>query len=213
MDLCHVDQAGFALTLPTNYSWGPVGQRLGIPYEAPQGRRVNAVGGYFSHGPQAGTLSFLTFAALPRSRAKQPRKSAAERAAQHGLTGEEVGVIDSEVFLAFVWLLAGRPVDAAAEWRRERPLHLALDNYSVHKSDRVKEELPRLAAADIHLFYLPPYSPELSRIEPIWQDVKYRHLTVRSHGSLGELKRAVDRGLCGKAVELRETRHLLALSA
>jgi hypothetical protein len=186
-----------------------VGQRVRVPYEAPQGRRVNAIGGYFSHGPQAGTFSFLTFAALPRSRAKQPRKSAGERASDHGLTAAEVGVIDSEVFLAFAWMLAGRPAEAPAGWRRQRPLHLVVDNYSVHKSDRVKEELPRLASAGVHLFYLPPYSPELSEIEPIWQDVKYRLLPVRSHSQLGALKGAVDRGLAAQAVELRETRHLL----
>jgi hypothetical protein len=210
LDLCHIDEAGFAPTLPTSYSWGPVGQRLRVPYEAPQGRRVNVIGGYFSHGPQAGTFSFLSFAALPRSRSQQPRKSEAERAAAHGLAPEAVGVIDSEVFLAFAWMLAGRPRDGAPGWRRERPLHLVVDNYSVHKSERVKEELPRLAAADVHLFYLPPYSPELSEIEPIWQDVKYRGLPVRSHPLLGGLKGAVDLALAGKAVELRKTCHSIS---
>lgn len=80
MDLCHVDQAGFAPTAPTSYRWGLVRQRVTVPYEAPQGRRVNAIGGYFSHGPLADTFSFLTFASLPSSRAKQARKSEAERA-------------------------------------------------------------------------------------------------------------------------------------
>jgi hypothetical protein len=105
LDLCHVDQAGFAPALPTSYSWSPVGQRLAVPYEAPQGRRVNATGGYFSHGPLADIFSFVTFASLPRSRAKQTRKSAAERAADQGLRPEEVGRIDSDVFLDSLWTL------------------------------------------------------------------------------------------------------------
>jgi putative transposase len=114
-------------------------------------------------------------------------------------------VIDSEVFLAFVWLVAGRPVEAAAGWRRERPLVVVLDNYSVHKSQRVKTELTALTAANIRLFYLPAYRPELSRIEPLWQDVKYRKLTTRSHAQLGNLKQAVEVALARKAIELRQT--------
>ena len=69
----HLDEAGFAMTLPTNYSWYPKGERLLIPYEAPQGRRVNAIGAYISHGVEAGQFTFATYVALPASRAKQPR--------------------------------------------------------------------------------------------------------------------------------------------
>ena len=214
MDLCHLDQVGFAPTAPTTYSWGAVGQRLVVPYEAPQGRRVNAMGAYFTHGPLAGAFPFVSFASLPKSRAKQPRKTEAERAADHGLTPEELGSIDAEVFLAFLWTLAGRPATAPAEsWRRERPLIIVLDNYSVHQSTRVKEEAERLRAANIQLFYLPSYSPELSKIEPIWQDVKYREMPTRSYTNLGELKRAVDRALAAKAVTLRDAAHLFPRTA
>ena len=196
---------GFALTLPTGYSWGPVGQPLPVPYEAPQGRRLNAIGGYFSHGPQAGRLEFVSYASLPKNKAKQPRKTLAQRAADHGLTEEELGVLDSELFLAFVWYLAGRPPDALAGWRRVRPLVLVVDNYQTHKSDRVKAERPLLAAAGVTLLYLPAYSPELSRIEPIWNDVQYHGLPRRSYPTLGELKRAVDLALVEKRLGLRET--------
>ena len=46
IDLCHLDEAGFALTLPTSYSWFLQGERLHVPYEAPQGRRVNGCSPY-----------------------------------------------------------------------------------------------------------------------------------------------------------------------
>lgn len=103
-------------------------------------------------------------------------------------------------------MAAGRPADAPADWRRERPLWYVLDNYSVHRSELVRAETPRLAAAGIHLFYLPAYSPELSRIEPVWQDVKYHWLPVRSYAELGDLKRAVDQALARKATDLRSAR-------
>ena len=133
---------GFAPTLPTSYSWYPVGERLSIPYEAPQGRRVNALGLYFSRGPQAGRFAFETAATLPESRAKKARKSVEERAAAHGLRPEQVGSIDSERLIAFIWKSAGRPAVHRAEWKRERPLVIWLDNYSVHVRHDSRSDIP-----------------------------------------------------------------------
>ena len=206
MDLCHVDEAGFALTLPTTTTWGRVGQPRPVPYEAPQGRRLNVIGGYFSHGPQAGRFEFAAWAKvpLPERRADgQYRKTLAAVAAEHGLTEEELGTIDSDCFLAFVWFLAGRPADAPAGWRRERPLMVVVDNYSVHKSERVRWERRALAAADVFLVYLPAYSPELSRIEAHWKVTKYHELPQRSYPDLGSLKQAVESALLHRRIALR----------
>jgi hypothetical protein len=189
------------MTLPTNYSWYPKGERLLIPYEAPQGRRVNAIGGYISHGVQAGQFTFATYGALPASRAKQPRPLA-EQAAAHGLREEEVGPIDSERFLQFVWSFAGRPAVYPEDWCRERPLAIWLDNYSVHKSERVKAELPALERAGITLHYLPSYSPKLSKIEPIWRDVKHHDMRERSQTEVRALKQATEGALAKKAADL-----------
>ncbi len=50
--------------------------------------------------------------------------------------------------------------------------HLAIiiDNYSIHKSRKVKEYLKRFPM--IHLHYLPTYSPEYNPVERIWGWVK-----------------------------------------
>ena len=52
--MCYLDEAGFAPTLPTTYSWSPVGERLEVPYEAPEGRRVVAAHAHVleAHGSQ-----------------------------------------------------------------------------------------------------------------------------------------------------------------
>lgn len=202
IDLCHLDEAGFAPTLPTNYSWSARGQRLTVPYEAPQGRRVNALGAYFSHGAEVGRFEFATYARLPQSRAKTPRRSLAEQAASHRLNAAAVGTIDAECFLAFVWRVAGRPVVYPADWQRERPLVIALDNYSVHTSERVQQERAALERAGVTFFYLPSYSPELSAIEPIWQATKHHEMSQRSYDQLGALKRAVEEALARKATTL-----------
>ncbi|HZO91624.1 MAG TPA: transposase [Chthonomonadaceae bacterium] len=202
IDVCSQDEAGFAMTLPTCYSWFPIGKVLRIPYEAPQGRRVNAIGAYFSHGPETGRFEFATYARLPKNRAKKQRKTPEQIAAAQGLLPEEVGPIDSRRFLAFVWRIAGRPTVYAPDWKRERPLWMVLDNYSVHTSQPVQEAIPELEAANVFFFYLPSYSPELSEIEPIWKALKHHEIPVRSHSQVKDLKAAVDAALTRKAEAL-----------
>jgi putative transposase len=190
--------------LPTTYSWFLQGERLRVPFQAPQGRRVNAVGAHFTHGPHAGRLDFRSWAVLPKSRSKKPRTTPQERAAAHGLTVEEVGPIDGPRLVAFLWQIAGRPADASADWKRGRPLMIALDNYSVHTGQTVAQARPQLAAANIHLLYLARYCPEQSGIEPVWNDVKQHHLPIRSFAQVADLKHAVDDALTRKAQQLQQ---------
>jgi hypothetical protein len=151
---------------------------------------------------EAGRFVYELCASLPKNTAKKQRKTPEEQAAKHGLGAEQVGTIDAERFVRFVWQVAGRPAIHAAGWKRARPLVLVVDNYSVHKCERVQQEWAAFTAAGITLFYLPSYSPELSGIEPIWHDVKYHRMTKRSHEILGELFRAVDEALARKASDL-----------
>jgi hypothetical protein len=199
IDLCHLDEAGFALTLPTTYSWSLQGERLRVPYQASQGRRVNVIGAYFTHGRDAGRFDYRSWAVLPKSRAQKPRTTLEERAAAHGLTVDEVGPIDAERVVAFLWQVAGRPVEAAADWRRARPLVIALDNYSVHTSQTVLAAQPHLAAANVELVYLARYCPEQSGIEPVWNDVKQHQIPIRSFARVADLKDGVDDALAHKA--------------
>jgi putative transposase len=50
LQLYYLDECGFAPTLPTGASWTLPGQRKLIRYEAPQGRRVNAMAAYRPYG-------------------------------------------------------------------------------------------------------------------------------------------------------------------
>ena len=191
------------MTLPVCYSCYPVGERLCIPYEAPQGRRVNAIGAYFSHGPLAGRFESQTWASLPPHARNAKRKTAEQVVKDYDLTLEEVGPIDSQRLLAFFWRIAGRPESAAVNWKRERPLMIVLENYSVHKSQPVQESASVLEVADIFLVYLPSYCPQLSQIEPIWNDVKHHYIPTRSYEKVACLKKATDAALGRKAVQLR----------
>jgi transposase len=48
--LYYLDECGFSPTLPVGYSWGLPRQRKLVRYEAPQGRRVNALAAYRPFG-------------------------------------------------------------------------------------------------------------------------------------------------------------------
>jgi transposase len=60
ISLWFLDQSGFAPTLPTGHSWGRLGQRLVVPYQAPQRRRVNAVGAVAPYDPAGPQLVYET---------------------------------------------------------------------------------------------------------------------------------------------------------
>ncbi len=200
------------MTLPSAYSWSGVGERIDVPYEANAGRRLNMIGAYFSHGPLAGRLEYELYLGLPKSRAKATKGQIVTLPT--GVSAEEVGPIDAQRLLAFIWRIAGRPAagddeaegDTEREWQRERPLYIWLDNYSVHTAQGVKDAGPALQAAGIHLRYLPPYSPELSAIEPIWTDVKYFEMPQRSFDDVLALRACADAALQRKVAKLLAAR-------
>jgi hypothetical protein len=72
------------------------------------------------------------------------------------------------------------------------PLILVLDNASFHRNADVRRALPQLRAHNVHLYYLPPYSPELNAVEPIFRVVKHLDLPERRYASAPDLEAAVD---------------------
>jgi transposase len=108
--------------------------------------------------------------------------------------------IDSAAFLQFVvQAVAGLPI--------------VLDNYSVHRAKPVQTALPALAAAGVCFFYLPPYSPELNAIEPLWGQIKHHDLQERSHMELASLQAAVEGALNAHADELTHSATSLCAAA
>ncbi len=74
------------------------------------------------------------------------------------------------------------------------PRVVVLDNAGLHTSKAVKAARPGLAKAGLYLYYLPPYSPELNRIEPVFRQVKHHDIPTRSHTTKTELRQAVENG-------------------
>jgi len=124
LDLYALDESGFLPTWPTSYTWARQGARARVPYQASEGRRVNAIGAVAPRGPQPR----LVWRSSP-------------------------GKLDSAVFLDFLWRdVAGLPAppdELPAGYCRSRPCVVVLDNYSVHKSRVVKAARPQLEAAGV----------------------------------------------------------------
>jgi transposase len=74
------------------------------------------------------------------------------------------------------------------------PRVVVLDNAGIHTSRVVKAARPALAKLGIYLYYLPACSPELNRIEPVFEQVKHHDITTRSYTSRPELRKAVEDG-------------------
>lgn len=127
------------------------------------------------------------------------------------------GKLDSAVLLDFVGrVVAGLPAPPEAlpaGYRRARPCVVVLDNASAHVSKVVKAALPALAAANVWLYYLPPYSPELNRIEEPWRQVKYDDLPVRSYRTRDALRAAVADALDTHATRLLDATNHFAAAA
>lgn len=84
------------------------------------------------------------------------------------------------------------------------PRVVVLDNAGIHTSKLVKAERKALSRAGIYLYFLPPYSPELNAIEPVFKQIKPHDIPIRSHTSRAELRASVEAGFATRADYLRQ---------
>jgi transposase len=84
------------------------------------------------------------------------------------------------------------------------PRVVVLDNAGIHTSKQVKAERPALRRAGIYLYFLPPYSPELNAIEPVFKQIKHHDIPIRSHPSKTELRASVEGGFATRGRYLRQ---------
>lgn len=75
--------------------------------------------------------------------------------------------------------------------RVKKPMVVILDNASIHTAKKLKPYWDLLAEQGMRFYFLPPYSPELNRIEILWRKMKYEWLPFKSY-SASELEQAID---------------------
>ena len=60
-----------------------------------------------------------------------------------------------------------------------KPLVIVLDNASIHRAKSIQPALRLLEKQGVTFEFLPPYSPELNRIETLWRLMKHRWMEVK----------------------------------
>ena len=58
-----------------------------------------------------------------------------------------------------------------------------LDNASIHKAKSEKDIHDHLNKNGVTLYFLPPYSPELNKIERLWHKMKYTWMAPKCRDS------------------------------
>ena len=68
---------------------------------------------------------------------------------------------------------------------------IVLDNAPIHRSKAFQAKLPDWQAQGFYIFFLPPYSPHLNRIERLWKQIKCSWIKPDDYLTLIQLKQAV----------------------
>lgn len=63
-----------------------------------------------------------------------------------------------------------------------------MDNAPIHRSKLFKSKMKEWEEKDLLLFFLPPYSPELNKIEILWRFIKYKWMPFDAFLNFQNLK-------------------------
>lgn len=99
----------------------------------------------------------------------------------------ESGKLTAQIFVNFLEKLVPAPEDP--------PTVVVVDNYSIHKAKAIQPQLKDLQRRRLSLFFLPPYSPELNKIEPCWRHIKHGRMTIRLFHTQQDLHQGVEASL------------------
>ena len=112
------------------------------------------------------------------------------------LTWVEADRKDSDLFIKQLWQLA------LHDYPKARCIHIILDNFKIHSSQRTQLALTALGDR-IRLHFLPPYCPDHNRIERIWRDLHDNVTRNHNCSSMTQLMAEVRQYLVRRDQELK----------
>lgn len=113
------------------------------------------------------------------------------------LTYVEADRKDSDLFIRLLWHLARKI------YPRAKCIHIILDNYKIHSSERTQLALGALGDK-VRLHFLPPYCPDHNRIERTWRDLHDNVTRNHQCRNLNELMNEVRYYVTQRDKELRK---------
>lgn len=81
-------------------------------------------------------------------------------------------------------------IDEFAKTLKKRTV-LVLDNAPIHRSKLFKSKIQEWEQLDLYIYFLPPYSPELNKIEILWRFIKYSWLPFEAYASFEKLEQGI----------------------
>lgn len=102
---------------------------------------------------------------------------------------------NSDLFILQLWQLI-------KDYPRARCVHIILDNYKIHSSQRTQLALAALGSR-VKLHFLPPYCPDHNRIERIWKDLHDNVTRNHTCRNMKQLMREVNHYLTEKDRQLQ----------
>lgn len=113
------------------------------------------------------------------------------------LTWVESDTKNSDLFILQLWQLI-------KDYPQARCIHIILDNYKIHSSQRTQLALAALGSR-VKLHFLPPYCPDHNRIERTWKDLHDNVTRNHTCRTMKELMREVHHYLAEKDRQLQQT--------
>ena len=96
------------------------------------------------------------------------------------------GTIDS-IFLITIF------DDFVSQIPQNKQVTVVLDNAPTHTSKLFQDKIEEWQTRGLTLYFLPPYSPELNRIEILWKFMKYYWINIKDYASTQTLENYVYR--------------------
>ena len=91
--------------------------------------------------------------------------------------------INGKLIIAFL--------DDFAQQIKQRTV-VVLDNAPIHHSQEFEDKIAEWQKQDLHIFFLPTYSPHLNLIETLWRKIKYQWLKPHHYLSWQTLTNAIE---------------------
>lgn len=67
-----------------------------------------------------------------------------------------------------------------------------IDNASIHTSNLFKDNIDKWKNENLIIYNIPPYSPELNKIEILWRKIKYEWIDFSAYKTFGSLKKSLN---------------------
>jgi len=76
--------------------------------------------------------------------------------------------------------------------KRSKKTVILIDNASIHTSNLFKDNIKKWKENNLIIYNIPPYSPELNKIEILWRKIKYEWMDFSAYQSFSNLKNSLN---------------------